>query len=66
MSSTINLFILVVIVFILILVFVIGFNPFSFGEAYFRPRSNQPASSTEPQTIVLPNDAAPTEVRIDR
>ncbi len=64
--STTKLFILIVIAFVSLLVFVIGFNPFSFGDAYFRPRSNPPASSSNPEFIVLPDDAQPTEVNIDR
>lgn len=64
--STTKYFLLIVIAFILLLVFVIGFDPFAFGDAYFRPRSNPPASTSNPEFIVLPDDAQPTEVNIDR
>lgn len=64
--STTKLFILIMVVFVLLLIFVVGFNPFSFGDAYFRPRDIPAETAPEPSYIVLPDNAAPTEVKIDR
>lgn len=64
--STVKIFILIVIVFVIAVIFLAGTNPFSFGEAYFRPRANQQPVTAQPSDVVLPADSAPEKVRIDR
>lgn len=59
--STVKWFIIIVIAFILIfLILAGGRNPFSFGDAYFRPRASlNPFPS--PSFTSLPENAQPTE-----
>ena len=64
--STTNYFILLVIAFVLILIFVVGFNPFAFGDAYFRPRSSPNPAVAEPLNIVIPDNSESNGVKIDR
>lgn len=65
--STLKYFILIVIAFVLVVIFLAGPNPFSFGEAYFRPRSNSSPEITVGQPdIVSPQNSDPTEINIDR
>ena len=80
MLSTTKLFVLIAIVFILIFVFVIGLNPFSLAEPYFKSQtaspSLQPSLSPSLAPIVIPDNPDPIpepsvgepaeEIRIDR
>ena len=77
MLSTTRLFVLVVIAFILIFVFVIGFNPFSFAQPYINRSLNpspsilevEPSVKPEADYIVLPDNTSPstdTQINIDR
>jgi len=64
--STVKIFIVIVIVFVIAVIFLAGSNPFSLGEAYFRPRNTQTPAATQPDDVPLPADSTPTEVKIDR
>lgn len=59
--STARWFIIITIVFILVfIILAAGRNPFSFGDAYFRPRASlNPFPS--PSFTDLPENAQPTE-----
>lgn len=53
--STVKIFILIVIAFVILAIFLIGPDPFSFGNAYFKPRSNSTIENPEPSVIILNN-----------
>jgi len=64
--NTAKSFILIVATFILLLIFVIGFKPFSFGDAYFRPRNSPSTIPTNTEVVILPEKANNSEDGMDR
>lgn len=57
MNKTVYIFVIIVLVFILAWIFLAGSNPFSFGNAYFRPRASTPSLQPDPSYIVISPDS---------